>query len=189
MKTLHAITLRKRRTWVTVVSALMLVTLVASFVAWPSPEQIEESSVLTAWLATIGERWLSLVLWAGLALVAFGAQLLRAGGLIGALAGEARQGAVDFWAPALPWRNERRTFSVDASRPLKVSLVERSDMYPNVRYPHVLLESGEEAYTAKLDGKPHQFVASGIVELARHAGIAVEIDESAREIVAESRQG
>jgi hypothetical protein len=182
MKTVHAITLRKRRPWVSVVAVLMLLTLVASFVAWPSPEAVQESGLGSAWLAVIGERWLGVLIWSGLALAAFGAPLLRSGGVIGALAGEASEDKLVFWTPAYPWRNERRSFTVDASHPLKVSVMERMDMA--ARYPHVILEWGEAAYSAKLDGKTRQFVASGIVDLAEHAGVTVQIDETAAEIVA-----
>ncbi|MFO7244250.1 MAG: hypothetical protein DIU73_005145 [Actinomycetes bacterium] len=181
MKTLHAVTLRNRRPWVSALAAVMIVVLVASFVAWPAPEAVQESSLLPAWLDAIADRWLPLLIWAGLALAAFAAPVLRSGGVIGSLAGEAREGAVDFWTPALPWRNERRTFSVDSSQPLRVSVVERTDMA--ARYPHVLLEWGEAGYTAKLDGKARMFTASGILELARHAGVTVEVDETAAEIV------
>jgi hypothetical protein len=186
MKTLHAITLRKRRTWVSVLSCAMLVTIVASFVAWPDAATVEaSSSIITAWFTVMGERWLALVLWSGLALAAFGPTILRSGGVIGALAGEASAGRIEFWTPAMPFRNPRSLFAVDSAHPLKVSLVDHTDMYPGIKYPHVLLESGELARTIKLDGKVPMFHARGIADLARHAGITLEVAENAQALMTE----
>jgi hypothetical protein len=58
-------------------------------------------------------------------------------------------------------------------------------MYPGIKYPHVLLESGELAKTIKLDGKVPMFHARGIADLARHAGIALEVAENAQPLMAE----
>lgn len=191
MKTLHAITVRKRRMWVSVLSCLMLVTIIASFIAWPDAATIEaSSSVWTAWLSVMAERWLALVLWSGLALALFASSILRSGGVIGALAGEASEGRIEFWTPAMPFRNSRTLFAVDAAHPLKVSLVEHTDMYPGIKFPHVLIESGELAKTIKLDGKLHMFEARELAALARHAGIVLDVAEGARPLFdADSPQG
>jgi hypothetical protein len=165
----------------------MLVTIIASFVAWPDAATVDaSSSLLTAWLSVIAERWLALVLWSGLALALFAPSILRSGGVIGALAGEASPGRIEFWTPAMPFRNRRTLFSVDSSHPLKVSLADRTDMYPGIKYPHVLLESGELAKTIKLDGKVPMFHARDLAELARHAGIALEVAENAQPLMEDS---
>jgi hypothetical protein len=164
----------------------MLVTIIASFVAWPDAATVEaSSSLLTAWFTVMGERWLALLLWSGLGLAAFGPTILRSGGVIGALAGEASPGRIEFWTPAMPFRNPRTLFAVDSSLPLKVSLVEHTDMYPGIKYPHVLLESGDLARTVKLDGKLPMFTARGLADLARHAGIELEVAESAQPLMEE----
>jgi hypothetical protein len=160
------------------------VTIVASFVAWPDAATVEaSSSVLTAWFTVMGERWVALVLWSGLALAAFGPTILRSGGVIGAVAAEASPGRIEFWTPAMPFRNSRSLFAVGADHPLKVSLVDHTDMYPGIKYPHVLLESGDLAKTIKLDGKIPMFHARELADLTRHAGIALEVAENARPLM------